>query len=124
LLFHHGNQAAPHDLGVDLSERRVGTSDHESSLVAGEFNIAEPVYACVEERTDDGRRLVLRDHGRTADARSGREIRPPMNRNLLELAGIRVEDRPPRGGFRLARPLSGWRAKLAFRWGPHRDHPT
>ena len=46
--------AAPHDLGADLSKRRVGTSNHESSLVAREFNIAEPVDPCVEARTDDG----------------------------------------------------------------------
>src|SRR5260370_21599975 len=37
---------------------------------------------------------------------------------------MRVEDRPPRGRFWLARPLASGCAKLAFRWGAHRDHPA
>ena len=31
LLFHHGNEPAPHDLGVDLRERGVGASDHDQA---------------------------------------------------------------------------------------------
>src|SRR3989442_10513867 len=86
--------------------------------------MADPVDQCVEERADDGGRLVLGDHGRAADARSRREIRPPINVDFLEFTGMRVEDRPTRGRFWLARALASWCAKLAFRWGAHRDHPA
>src|SRR5256886_7456172 len=37
---------------------------------------------------------------------------------------MRVEDRPPRGRFWLARALASGCAKLAFRWGAQRDHPA
>src|SRR5262249_9427188 len=53
LLFDHGNQSVPHDLNMDLGERGVGTYDHGSAFATGEFNITEPVYTCVEERTDN-----------------------------------------------------------------------
>src|SRR5262249_57560384 len=123
LLFHDGDEPAPHDLAVDLRERGVGAGDHGSSLVADELNIAEGVDAGVEARADDRRRLVFRDHRRAADTRSRRKIAPPINVHLPKLAGLAVEDRPPRAWFWPARPLEGRTAELASRGRPHPANP-
>src|SRR5262249_51394906 len=124
LLFHDGDEPAPHDLGVDLRERGVGAGDHGSSLVADELNIAEGVDAGVEARADDRRGLVFRDHRRAANTRSRRKIAPPINVHLPKLAGLAVEDRPPRARFWLAWPLEGRAAKVAFRGRAHGDNPA
>src|SRR5262249_54557021 len=66
----------------------------------------------------------FRDHRRAADTRSRRKIAPPINVHLPKLAGLAVEDRPPRAWFWPARPLEGRTAELAFRGRAHRDNPA
>src|SRR5262249_58759801 len=96
----------------------------ETSVLARRHSRADARVPGVEERTADGERLVHREGGRAADARARRAIRAPVNRHLLELADIRVKDRPPRGRFWLRRLLPPRCGEVAFRWGPHRDHPA
>src|SRR5262249_49093126 len=61
---------------------------------------------------------------RPATPPPGPRTPPPINVPLPKLAGLAVEDRPPRARFWLAWPLEGRAAKVAFRGRAHGDNPA
>src|SRR6516164_6261662 len=101
-----------------------GRATMKSNLEASERNIAELVDLRLEQATDDGGGVVLGNHRRTCDLCARREIAAPIDRHILELAGLRIEQWTPRVCLRLARPHRHDTCELALRRRADRDHPA
>src|SRR5262249_32859572 len=102
----------------------LGRATMKSNLAASERNIAEFVDLRLEQRTDNGRGILLGDHGWTADLCTGREIDAPIDRHILKFAGLRIKQRTPRPCFRFAQPHRHGDRELALRRCADRYYPA
>src|SRR3974377_324824 len=80
----------------------LGRATMKSNLEASERNIAELVDLRLEQATDTGGCAALGKPPGTSHLGARREIAAPIDRHILELAGLRIEQRTPRPRFRLA----------------------
>src|SRR5581483_6819812 len=69
----------------------LGRATMKSNLAASERNITELVDLRLEQRTDDGRGVVLGDHRRTDDLCTRREVAAPIDRHGVKFTGLGIE---------------------------------